>query len=504
MNTHRGNQILLSAALGAGLLTLALAFAGSATADDDDDDDDDITVVYPTGDPSDDVPNVQDAVAGGGTVLLKATDRDGNPTAFNFGQVFPATLQEAFDAREENSVNIRRSVRIRGESLDDDWAESDDDNDEDLDDEVRTTLEGGFEPFHIVAPGIDVVIEGIDFTCTRYKAISVKTGDRVVIRNNRFGKVTFFQTDSPPPFFPVPRTFGIAVADDTGQLISVGTAEITGNLFDLNPDPSPPCPLPEDAFDPDPSREKLGDTRAFAFIGASVDGTVIVRDNTIRNTARLGVNFLDPLGKVEVRDNVIDLGPLAASRPLGNLGIQFQPGFFPPFDQEGGRALITGNKIICSNPDCRGIAVGDTSLPRTARAIVKHNHIVMAVPESETPVLPFAAGIELFMSNSVVSDNRIEGRSNFAILVEGDFGDGVNVNLANDNRIVRNKVRDFTPLSKDYFGLKLPEPVDYALFDGNDNRLRGRSGTVCLGGFTGSSGNVVKGGLEVVVGDNCQ
>lgn len=43
------------------------------------------TVVYPTGVYQDDIKNVQSAVSAGGTVLLKATDQFGTPTAFNFG-----------------------------------------------------------------------------------------------------------------------------------------------------------------------------------------------------------------------------------------------------------------------------------------------------------------------------------------------------------------------------------------------------------------------------------
>lgn len=45
-------------------------------------------VIYPTNTP-DDRANVQAAVNLGGTVLLKATDMNGTPTPFNFGE--PAT-----------------------------------------------------------------------------------------------------------------------------------------------------------------------------------------------------------------------------------------------------------------------------------------------------------------------------------------------------------------------------------------------------------------------------
>jgi hypothetical protein len=43
-------------------------------------------VVHPEGNAVADVPNVRAAVAAGGVVLLKATNADGVPTAFEFGR----------------------------------------------------------------------------------------------------------------------------------------------------------------------------------------------------------------------------------------------------------------------------------------------------------------------------------------------------------------------------------------------------------------------------------
>ena len=110
----------------------------------------DVIEVFPTGDPADDIGNIQNAVAmvaEGGTVLLRATDVEGTPTAFNFGQVFPDTLQEAFDARDQNSVNITKSLTIRGEHLDEDaWY-----GEEDEEGDARTTIFGGFEPIRDTA-----------------------------------------------------------------------------------------------------------------------------------------------------------------------------------------------------------------------------------------------------------------------------------------------------------------------------------------------------------------
>ena len=59
--------------------------------------------VYPTGNPAQDVPNIQNAVDLGGNVLLKATDTDGNPQYFNFGDF--------------GIVGIEKDVVIMGESI---------------------------------------------------------------------------------------------------------------------------------------------------------------------------------------------------------------------------------------------------------------------------------------------------------------------------------------------------------------------------------------------------
>ena len=77
------------AALG---LVIAVGFAGTAEAQ---------VPVYPTGDPVQDVSNVQNAVNAGGTVLLKATDATGNPQYFNF---------------EAGIVEINNDVVIVGEA----------------------------------------------------------------------------------------------------------------------------------------------------------------------------------------------------------------------------------------------------------------------------------------------------------------------------------------------------------------------------------------------------
>lgn len=448
----------------------------------------DFIEVVPTGDPLQDIPNVQDAVAAveeGGTVLLRASAIDGTPTPFNFGQVFPEFLEEAWDARDENSVNITQSLRIRGEILDDDDEDDRNGEDEDgADGEVQTTIFGGFEPIRVIAPDVDVVIEKINFTCARYKVIQVIAGGNVVIRNNRFGKVTFFETDL---LFGTPRTFGVAISGDTGaEAVELRGVVIERNQVDLNP--GTPCPGLAD----DPDQDDLGSKLAFGLFTASVDGDIVIQDNIIRNTARFGIGLTDSRGTTKVRGNIVEPGTRAFGNPFffGTVAINSNAGFFRPDEGQRGLTIISRNRVICENKDCTGIAVGDTAAQR-GRAVIRRNHIVMDV--SEPPDLPFAAGIEIFIGDSVIARNKIKGAGNFAILLEDDVGAGV-LGLADDNRVVGNRVRKFTPLAEDFFGTALPEPVHYALFGASRNLLRGDSGLV----FDLGDDNTIKGGLSVV------
>src|SRR4029434_443181 len=72
MTSSLSSRILLSLFVGA---FACAGFANCAAA----------TIVYPTGSYPLDAQNVQAALDGGGTVLLKATNAAGVPTAFDFG-----------------------------------------------------------------------------------------------------------------------------------------------------------------------------------------------------------------------------------------------------------------------------------------------------------------------------------------------------------------------------------------------------------------------------------
>lgn len=104
-------------------------------------------VVYPTGQFSADVEQAQAAVDQGGTVLLKATDVDGRPAAFNFG-----TPERAPD----RTVFLETDVSVVGETVR----------------EGHTTITGGFIPFFGVAKS-HTEIQGIHFDGPLLSAIII-------------------------------------------------------------------------------------------------------------------------------------------------------------------------------------------------------------------------------------------------------------------------------------------------------------------------------------------
>lgn len=125
-------------------------------------------VVFPTGQWPTDVENVQAAVDFGGTVLLKATDIVGRPTAFNFG-VYEGDPRGRL-------VALQGNIWLLGETAG----------------SARTTIRGGYRPILVgrtvtgePLPTGHVRIGGITFEASDQAVIDVYQATRVEIVNNR-------------------------------------------------------------------------------------------------------------------------------------------------------------------------------------------------------------------------------------------------------------------------------------------------------------------------------
>ena len=146
---------------------------------------DPLIVVYPTGDELLDVTAVQAAINNielGGTVLLKATNATGVPTAFNFGQLeydinYPPSNPLSLADINNHRVVINNGVVLRGETTGDGQ---------------MTTIQNGYQTLTIgpsAAPEGDVTIQGIHFRDAGLAGIVVARTSadyKVTIKDNKF------------------------------------------------------------------------------------------------------------------------------------------------------------------------------------------------------------------------------------------------------------------------------------------------------------------------------
>jgi hypothetical protein len=156
-------------------------------------------VVYPTGVWPDDVNNVRAVATLGGQIKLKAINRQGIPTAFNFGS-----------GAAPNAVSFSVDVVVSGETFG----------------RVTTTILGGLEPFLISKTRAR--IEGITFQSPLLSAIVVKGSNGVDIGNNRIEGVIPYELLAPDGT-TYSAAYGV-ILDGTSDDIT-GSVLIAGNVI---------------------------------------------------------------------------------------------------------------------------------------------------------------------------------------------------------------------------------------------------------------------------------
>ena len=208
------------------------------------------TVVYPTGQYPADVQNVQAAVDGGGTVLLKATNASGAPTAFNFGP----------PVRGPGFVTLSRNVELVGEHAG----------------SAVTTVGGGYYPlraFAAIATSVrnitfDAPLRGAILFLQPFGADTEITGNRI---SHTVGR-----------FFP---SFG---TEAEAMVVGGGRVVIDDNVVD--------------------------DVAADSGIGITeLDsaGPVEILRNRVSGTSSSSIECTRNHGPVRIEDNVVRPGPTA-------------------------------------------------------------------------------------------------------------------------------------------------------------------------------------------------
>jgi len=333
------------------------------------------TVVVGTGIPDIDVPAVQAAVDQGGEVLLKGH--------FSFNR--PPTVPEAPEPSVLTggfaTVLVGKAVVISGTQ----------DGDEEM-----ASIEGGTTPFYVDAPGASVTIQRLRFIRPRVDAVLVYAVRGLVMASCKiegvemaFGGGAGIQILTSPGQ-PMPATPG-KPANISGRLV------IVNNDMDLTGATATDASIGVQIF-------------SVGVPGAEVEA--YISGNNIRNVTEPAINIRRVVGRVYVERNVITTGSLEAPKPRPQ-AIRVANGL--------GSYLIAHNRIDCGWPgrDAEGIGVFSqvAEWPMTG-AIVLDNDITMSAPAG-TVFGDFSAAIGVygFTEDTVVRNNRIQGRARAALSI---------------------------------------------------------------------------------------
>jgi hypothetical protein len=364
--TTKHNVWLAVTAVGA-LCPVGIAWAGTH-------------VVYPTGIWPEDMNNVQAAVATDGSVLLKAVNRAGRPTAFNFGPTGDPSRRQ---------VQVEANVEIQGETVKG----------------ARTTIQGGLHPLVGVTP-VSRRISGIDFIGAQDAAIEIEASrGRLEISGNRISGVV-------PLLLEVPNfteTEGMIISgDDSGQVN--GEIRIWNNRVDL--------------------ADSTAQFR-FGIQVSTVDADVDISGNEVfiaqtpidgRFVDSLGIAILRCHAKVSITYNSVHVGAHEAVAGIETFG-----------DSEA-TYRIAGNLVTNESASADGISLnGDMAVSSGfIRGVVEDNVVSMHGGVAGISLLANASGI-------TVRDNFIVGTGLLGIAVSNFYPNDVEAN----NRLIDNDLRFF-------------------------------------------------------------
>lgn len=316
------------------------------------------TVVYPTGVFPDDVVAVQQAVNGGGTVILESVNHAGEPTAFNFGP--PAAYARVY---------LTVDVEVFG-----------------VEGSPMTRIEGGFIPFF-----------GIEHTATRI--------ENIVFDGPSLTAVLFIYSTGV-------RFIGNHVTGIVGELLPFGITEGRGIKFLGNNDPAGAIvgniEIIGNRFDN--MHADLSDAIVFDAVAADT----YIAHNEILDIGGAGIFAIAHGGDMEITRNRIIPGPGPDSDWDFGDGIWFVGGT--------GHFAITRNTIVCENLIANPVwLTGDDSstLPvgRIDAPFVTQNSITKV-----GPAFGGSINIWGDVDNAYVAANRLNGSSDYAIGLLPWFG----------------------------------------------------------------------------------
>jgi hypothetical protein len=333
------------------------------------------TVVYPTGVWPTDVLNVRTAVAGGGTVILKATNNVGQPTAFNFGT--PENLPT-------RSFAMITDVNILGETVG----------------SFMTTIQGGHIPVHGDVP-VNSRIQGIYFNGPLGQAILIHASTGCEVVGNRISDVVPSHANN--PFFGDFITAdGIDFFGTSDPLHAItGKVLVTDNVIEN---------LPGDYADAIQFDEVAAESE--------ITGNTINLGPSEHGIAGFGINVYRSHNSVLIDQNV--LGPDMATNSIACAG------------EHEAAYVVTRNTIGCQSPNAMGILVygGEVAGSEgTVGAVIEKNTIT--VHNSQFGGV-FLLGL---VTSATVGENKIDGDGGVALFVDGFDQDMASLNRFRGNNV---------------------------------------------------------------------
>ncbi len=401
------------------------------------------TVVIGRERPDFDAQAIQDAVDNYDEVILKGRFNIGNAT-----------------------ININRSVTIRGEGRTDDIPDT------------KIYKKGWKFPFlsqefmfDIRGEDIDVAIENIHVEDFNGTCINTRQGNSVTIRRNRLtlqsglgrglsfgpwgdhvvgitsGGESPFRGSSPGGVVIEDNYFDFALSFARGGFVTnKGLEREPGYRPDLRNHETPIC-------------IKMLISRNL--------GKVIVRNNVIRNMNARGILVVDnwETADIEIVNNAIIsevFGAYPYNNPMSGVGILVQSAWSEP--RSGGRIEVANNKINCDKVNYCGIAVHGPAMYQEGAGKLEQ----VIIRDNEIKLEEGSFGIQIRRSDyTEVFNNKISGKAYYGLQISGSENrEGMDL-YANSNIFKEN----------DTERLVIKEPDEYS-----DGHIDGRI-------FTGSEGS---------------
>ena len=357
-------RLQLVAAFAGAACACALAYAAAP-----------VTRVYPTGSFPLDMQNVQTAIDGGGTVLLKATNLAGTPTAFDFGPPDPVV---------DGGVTLHTDVSIVGETVHG----------------HMTTINGGFNPILGLLP-VRSRIQGIDFEGPLDSPIALISSSGADIIGNRIRGIV------PLPLFFGTEIEGIFVSGFDDPLHAVtGRIRVLDNSIEI-------------------SGGDFVNGMQFDEVAADIEisGNNVNFLSSDGEVQTIGILVFRSHGEATVVNNQVTMG-------------NGDPNAFPSGIFVGGHPeahyTIATNRIVTNHPAADGIDVlGLPNSGATVGALVLANRVTTHSTTDFNGGIVFQGGVQ----NSIVAGNVLEGTTGSAIQIIGIDGTLVadsNLALGND------------------------------------------------------------------------